>query len=512
MRLSDATNAVHRVLRRPSDLLPFYILGAAAGAVVRVIPIAALLVVYLALEISGRLDAFRAELAEIDRPAPGLESEEELATWLTEELVPALEALFSPEIGGVLLLLFAATMLAMFAAGVVLTALLSAGQLAACAARVRGARGLTAGVAGVRRYWPTFLALYLLEVVLWLVVTLGLLVVAALGAAVFGLATGLPEIGVLLALAAVPVWLLAVIAIRAVFALAPVAVVVDDVGAFPSLKRAAAFIRHNPVLAAFYYVISVGALLAFGTLISILSLFGAGTALSLASTIVLLPVLDLLKTALYTGARGRLAPPPLPEAGLWGQFRAGTRRGWDEMVRFVRATPGIHALSIGTLAVGLAMGWVGAAPFAGIVETSIAGRLEGHLPPRAALEFFGNNWTVALTTAYSGVAFAVPALVSLWFNGVAIGAIARLEVELLELIAFVVPHGIFEIPAIIVAGAVGIHLGVRWWGALRGRLDRPAFADSLERAFWVLIGVGILLAVAAFIEGFISPYYWRPFL
>jgi len=37
-------------------------------------------------------------------------------------------------------------------------------------------------------------------------------------------------------------------------------------------------------------------------------------------------------------------------------------------------------------------------------------------------------------------------------------------------------------------------------------------ADTLERAFWVLVGIGMVLAVAALIEGFVSPYYYRPFL
>jgi Integral membrane protein DUF95. len=50
------------------------------------------------------------------------------------------------------------------------------------------------------------------------------------------------------------------------------------------------------------------------------------------------------------------------------------------------------------------------------------------------------------------------------------------------------------------------------WRAFRGRLSRTGFADAIENAFWVLVGIGVLIAVAALIEGFVSPYYWRPFL
>jgi Uncharacterized membrane protein len=106
----------------------------------------------------------------------------------------------------------------------------------------------------------------------------------------------------------------------------------------------------------------------------------------------------------------------------------------------------------------------------------------------------------------------IPALSSIAFNGLALGATAALEENLVALLAFVAPHGILEIPALFISGALGIHLGIVSWRAFRGRLSREAFADALENAFWVLMGVGVLIAVAACIEGFVSPYYWQPFL
>ncbi len=75
-----------------------------------------------------------------------------------------------------------------------------------------------------------------------------------------------------------------------------------------------------------------------------------------------------------------------------------------------------------------------------------------------------------------------------------------------------IPHGVVEIPAIFVASALGVWIGLVTWRASRGRIDRPTFADALERAFWVLVGIGILLAIAAVVEAFVSPYYFRLFL
>jgi len=78
-------------------------------------------------------------------------------------------------------------------------------------------------------------------------------------------------------------------------------------------------------------------------------------------------------------------------------------------------------------------------PLVGAVTTSIESRLIGHLPPTAALNFFGNNWSVAIATSFGGVAFVIPALSSIAFNGLALGATAALEENLVALLAFVAP-------------------------------------------------------------------------
>ncbi|MFW6000618.1 MAG: stage II sporulation protein M, partial [Halorubrum sp.] len=57
-----------------------------------------------------------------------------------------------------------------------------------------------------------------------------------------------------------------------------------------------------------------------------------------------------------------------------------------------------------------------------------------------------------------------------------------------------------------------VHLGAVSWRTFRGRASRDRLADALETAFWVTVGLGVLFVVAAVIEGFVSPYYWRPFL
>ncbi|SEW11214.1 stage II sporulation protein M [Natrinema salifodinae] len=508
MALSDFVAAVVAVLRRrPSDILPMYLLGVALTAVVRVVPFLAVAVAYLSLATTGRLAAIRTHLADLDSPPDPNADPEAFEAWASG-LEPVVEQLLTPS----LVALAGVTVVASLVLFVLGSAVVAAGQLAACYGRLRNNRGLVAGLAGARRYWPRFLGLFVLEFLCWAVVLGTVGVGTALFAGAASLATQSAVLAAPVVLLAIPVTIAVLAVVRALFAFAPVAVVVDDAGVFGSLRRAAGFVRAQPVGAAFYCVLAVGSIIALSTISGLLSLVDVVALGSLLTSLVLFPILDLLKTALYCGHRNRLSPPEPPTRSVREQLRTGLRRGWTELTAFVRARPGTHALVVGLAVLGFGAGWLAAEPVAGTFETSIAARLEGHFPPAAAIELFGNNWLVAFTTAYGGVALALPAIVSLLFNGVSMGVIARLEVAPTELAAFVVPHGLLEIPAILIATALGISVGRVAWRTWRGRAGRPDLADALERAFWVLIGIGLLLAVAAVIEGFVSPYYYRPFV
>ncbi|WP_255194219.1 stage II sporulation protein M [Natronobeatus ordinarius] len=514
MRLSTAVRVVVATLRkRPSDLLPFYVLGAAVPAITRVVPFLAFVVAYLALETTGRLEVIWTELATLEEPPADPEADPEAFEQWSEAFATAIEPAFSPaEFGLFLVGLVVLTLVVTILLSVLLYALVSAGQVATCYARLRDERGLPAGVEGVRRYWLSFLGLFLLEFFFWMTAAAVVGTITAM-LVVVAISAGVGALGVLFALFGLLTWLALGAVIRALFAFTPVAVVVDDVSALRSVRASAGFLRRQPVEAIFYYAVAIVALFGIGFLTSILSVVGAPSLVALLSVFVVLPALDLLKTTLFGGYRRSISPPPAPDRSLRSQFSGGIRRGWSELLAFVRETPGIHAVVIAISLGSFWVGWIAAAPFvdAGF-EASILARLEGVVPPIFALELFGNNWTVAFTTAFAGLALAIPALASLAFNGFVFGIYARLEVDPDALLAFVAPHGLFEIPAILVAGALGISLGLAWWRAVRGQLTRTELANDLERAFWVVVGLGVVLAVAALLEGFVSPYYFRLFL
>ncbi|MDQ2050607.1 stage II sporulation protein M [Natronolimnohabitans sp. A-GB9] len=507
MSLSDVVGAAASAFRRrPTDLLPWYVLGAAVPAIARVVPFLAIAVGVAYLEVTGRLEAAITQFQELETEPPDPEADPDAFEAWAESVGTAFEPLFSPTIALLVLVAVGGAIVV----GVGLYAAVSAGQLTACSARLRSNRGLTAGFAGSRRYWLRFLGLYLLELLAWIAVLLTVGIGTSIVAVLVAAATGSAGAAIVVVVIAIFVTGLALAAVRALFAFAPVAVVVDDTTAVDAVSNTVGFVRSQPLRAGFYYAVVLATVVTLAIVSSALALVNATAVVSLLTVLLVFPALDLLKTALYNAYRERLRPPATPERTLSRQFRDGIGRGWNELVAFVRETPGTHTLVV-VLAIGsFWVGWEAAEPLVDLgVETSIAARLEGHNPAAATLEFFGNNWMVALTTALSGLILVLPAIVSLVFNGFVMGIYGRTEVDPTELLAFVVPHGVFEVPAIFVASALGIRLGIAGWLAYRGQTSRTELADTLERAFWVLVGIGILLAVAAVIEGFVSPYYYE---
>ncbi|CAI49145.1 DUF95 family protein [Natronomonas pharaonis DSM 2160] len=493
MAIAPALRAVIAVFRgRASDLLPAFFLTPAISAVVQVVGLGGFALSYLYLATTGRLERFQSALAdrELDPPSP---EDPAFEAWL-EELVPVFEVLLPPAVVGLL----AVTALVAVVLFVALYGVALAAQLSASVATLRDRRGTTAALAGARRHTGAMVVLVVFEVFLWVLATA---VAGVAGAMAALLLPGILFVAV--ALVVTLAWLAAVVCIRALFAFAPVAVVEDGVGAGDGLRRAGGYIRRNAGDAVGYYLLALGLLGVVGVL------SGGGEAgaraAAVAGFVVVSPALAVLKTALYAGTVDAIAPPAVPERSAAAQLSSGLRRGLAELGAFVRATPGTHAVATGLILGGFGLGWMLAAPYEGLVTASIEARLEDHFAPTAAVFFAANNWTVAVGTALSGLTLAVPAAASLVFNGVVFGVYGRLEADPEALAAFVAPHGVLEIPAIIAAGAAGLWLGVAGWRRLRGRCSDAELADRIERSFWVLVGIGVVLAVAGFIEGFISP-------
>lgn len=501
MSIANVVRRIHSILRhRPDDFFPLYFLGAAIPAVTQMITIIGLIGGYVYLAVTGRLDRLQTYLSTTDigpPPEPGTPAFTEWANGL----LPVLELIFPPGV----LVLISFTLLASLVTAFVLYSAVTAGQLAVCFARIHRKRALPTALTAARNYWISFLGLYLFEAVIWILSTLIVLLLIFLSVQFSFL------VGGVVALFAVPIWIIGVTVTRAVFVFAPVAVIVDEISAFTAVKTAILFIRHHPTDAFVYYSLAITVLVLYSGITAFFSTVGSGSVVALVGILFVSPVLDIYKTTVFADSRGSLPSIPPSPRRLRTQIRTGLHRGWSSLISFVLTSPGYLATGFVLLLFGAYTGWLLAAPFTPIIDASIESRIATLFPVTAALEFFGNNWSVAFTIAYAGIAFGLPSAVLLWVNGVSIGVLYQLEINKPAFVGFVTPHGIIEIPSIVIAGALGLKLGVQTWRAWRTNTGKEVLTNALARMFWIVVGLGILLAIAGFIEGFISPFVARIF-
>lgn len=129
----------------------------------------------------------------------------------------------------------------------------------------------------------------------------------------------------------------------------------------------------------------------------------------------------------------------------------------------------------------------------------------------AAQNFAGyvtiNNIQVAFLAFALGV---VPILGTGWvlaYNGLNIGVMAAVMHRADEAAQFwglILPHGLLEISAILVAGAAGLRLS--WALVAPGdRTRSEAFRDEGMRAVVIVMGLALWFVVAGIIEGFVTP-------
>ena len=121
-----------------------------------------------------------------------------------------------------------------------------------------------------------------------------------------------------------------------------------------------------------------------------------------------------------------------------------------------------------------------------------------------------NNIKVAILTLVSGFLFGIGPLILLFYNGAVLGAVAYDYLAAGQgrfLAGWLLPHGSFEIPAILLAGQAGFLLGAQLLqGSRHGGAVRRLRAAAPDAA--VLIGgIAAMLVWAGIVEAFFSQYH-----
>lgn len=124
-----------------------------------------------------------------------------------------------------------------------------------------------------------------------------------------------------------------------------------------------------------------------------------------------------------------------------------------------------------------------------------------------ALRVWTNNAQVA-AMALIGGALILPTLWVLWQNVLNLGLTGGVMVGNGRgdiYFGLIAPHGLLELGAVLLAGAVGLRIGWSWIAPAPGRTRSQSLAEAGRSGITVALGLVVVLAVAGIIEGFVTP-------
>lgn len=142
-------------------------------------------------------------------------------------------------------------------------------------------------------------------------------------------------------------------------------------------------------------------------------------------------------------------------------------------------------------------------------ENSTEDRLHGAKTSFSA-ELMTHNTQVSIFTLALGMTWGVGTIIMLFYNGVILGAVAVDYIRAGEtpfLLGWLMPHGVVEIPAILIAGQAGLILAFALIGRGRRTPLRTRLREISGDIATLIFGVGLMLIWAGFIEAFLSQYH-----
>jgi len=105
-----------------------------------------------------------------------------------------------------------------------------------------------------------------------------------------------------------------------------------------------------------------------------------------------------------------------------------------------------------------------------------------------------------------GILGMLPLIASVGVTGYLLGLLTANGISVVSYLGFVLPHGIFEIPAVILATAAVFRFGIMLATPTQERTIGEVFLFALADWFVVMVGVVIpVLLLAAGIEAWLTP-------
>jgi len=192
---------------------------------------------------------------------------------------------------------------------------------------------------------------------------------------------------------------------------------------------------------------------------------------------------------------------------------------WKEDAAYLRSIRPYILISVYLFLTTAALGFVASVRNPELAATyvgDVAEKLQCILdlsPPKMMMAIFLNNLFLSTMALLLGVGFGIVPLIVVIMNGLVVGLVVH-QAILAGGLAFVVvallPHGIIELPTVLICIGVGFRLGHLMIRTLLGRAGD--LEGELRQALRLLRWVVILLFVAAVIETFITPILIQPFV
>jgi uncharacterized membrane protein SpoIIM required for sporulation len=211
-----------------------------------------------------------------------------------------------------------------------------------------------------------------------------------------------------------------------------------------------------------------------------------------------------------------------------GSVAGSKTPSWQVVVTFLQATfPAavyrirwwVLATAAACFGVSLALGtWIALSPHVQQhiapperVKSLVTKDFEGYYSASPAASFaahvFTNNVWVAAGALVTGILLGVPTVYMLLNNFANLGVIGGLMVANGRgplFFGLIIPHGLVELSAVLIAGAAGLKIG--WTVVDPGPRSRnDAIAQEFRSLVTVSLGLIVVLAVAGTIEAFVTP-------
>jgi len=302
---------------------------------------------------------------------------------------------------------------------------------------------------------------------------------------------------------------------------------------FSAIKESIRICRAFPGKTVLYLLLRASSLAAVMAVSYVSSLFSVQISSIVAAfaSFMVVPILHTLKTAIYVRGEPQEVIIPIPvgpsivrdaPGHIWRSSVAKIRIGMRELAEFVFSPRNIpyHLLSAATFVAGILEGKQVSSSGLGKLIGALgyeAGRVNpafrGFALPFMAVDISFHNWQVSMATAISGLALAVPILVTMMFNGFVLGVVGSIVPSFEMLLAAILPHGIVELPSFVVSGSVGLSLAAKFLKALRkgGASSQAEVHRATRRAIYAVLCLVPFFMLAGALEALVTPFVMRFF-